>query len=684
MQKKTELVITLFTIGLLIALTITPSIMGDDTKDDRTIINLINEGFESGFPPTGWTNVGWLDSPYGTAHTGSHWAFSWAIADTLTTPTLQFEEDTELSFWYCKESGGAAKTLEVYIDGSTLVWSDTGFTHTSYQQAIVDLSMYTGDHTVDFIGQTEDFKGQLLDDILITTDADTEPPVINNVQANPDPQIPGGNVDITCDVSDNKIVDEVRVNITFPDTSTQSHIMTYAGGDYNYEQAYTMLGTYDYYIYATDASGNSDTSSTYNFNINNPPTADFSFLPVSPTTADVVSFTDLSTDSDGSIISWDWDFGDGATSTLENPGHSYGDDGVYTVFLTVTDDDGAMDDFSLPITVLNIGPVADFSFLPVSPTTADVVSFTDLSTDSDGSIISWDWDFGDGATSTLENPGHSYGDDGVYTVFLTVTDDDGAMDDFSLPITILNAVPVADFSFLPSNPTTIDTISFTDISTDSDGSIVSWYWDFGDGNTSTIANPTHSYSIPNNYFVTLTVTDDDGGIDDITKNIVVSGPEELDVDQSVFDRGFPIRHADDGDWAGAQDFDTDYSILARAEIYLRKFGTPEFDLNVEIRENAIDGPLIETFTFLPSEIGTSFTWLDLDFTDFAVTPGEQYFIVCPPAPSGVTTSFGYEWGYAFGNQYDDGSFWFTRDGGSLWRDLPSMYEFVFKTYAYGS
>ena len=599
MQKKTELVITLFTIGLLIALTITLSIMGVDTKDDRAIINLINEGFESGFPPTGWTNVGWLDSPYGTAHTGSHWAFSWAIADTLTTPTLQFEEDTELSFWYCKESGGAAKTLEVYIDGSTLVWSDTGFTHTSYQQAIVDLSMYTGDHTVDFIGQTEDFKGQLLDDILITTDADTEPPVINNVQANPDPQIPGGNVDITCDVSDNKIVDEVRVNITFPDTSTQSHIMTYAGGDYNYEQAYTMLGTYDYYIYATDASGNSDTSSTYNFNINNPPTA-------------------------------------------------------------------------------------DFSFLPVSPTTADVVSFTDLSTDSDGSIVSWDWDFGDGATSTLENPGHSYGDDGVYTVFLTVTDDDGAMDDFSLPITILNAVPVADFSFLPSNPTTIDTISFTDISTDSDGSIVSWYWDFGDGNTSTIANPTHSYSIPNNYFVTLTVTDDDGGIDDITKNIVVSGPEELDVDQSVFDRGFPIRHADDGDWAGAQDFDTDYSILARAEIYLRKFGTPEFDLNVEIRENAIDGPLIETFTFLPSEIGTSFTWLDLDFTDFAVTPGEQYFIVCPPAPSGVTTSFGYEWGYAFGNQYDDGSFWFTRDGGSLWRDLPSMYEFVFKTYAYGS
>ena len=58
----------------------------------------------------------------------------------------------------------------------------------------------------------------------------------------------------------------------------------------------------------------------------------------------------------------------------------------------------------------------------------------------------------------------------------------------------------------------------------------------------------------------------------------------------------------------------------------------------------------------------------------------EYFIVLPPAPSGVTTSFGYEWGYAFGDQYDRGSFWFTRNGGELWRDLPTMYDFVFRTY----
>ena len=72
----------------------------------------------------------------------------------------------------------------------------------------------------------------------------------------------------------------------------------------------------------------------------------------------------------------------------------------------------------------------------------------------------------------------------------------------------------------------------------------------------------------------------------------------------------------------------------------------------------------------------------LNFDDVSVEQDANLFIVIPPAPSGVTTSFGYEWGYAFGNQYDDGSFWFTRDGGELWCDLPTMYEFAFRTFGY--
>ena len=156
----------------------------------------------------------------------------------------------------------------------------------------------------------------------------------------------------------------------------------------------------------------------------------------------------------------------------------------------------------------------------------------------------------------------------------------------------------------------------------------------------------------------------------------------LDVDQDIFNRGFPIRHAIDGDWAGAQSFKTSNDTLTRVDVYIRKFGTPEFNLTLEIREDAVDGTLIESFEFPVNYFDGNWQWLNLDIDDIYNTTGKEYFIVCPPAPSGVTTSFGYEWDYAFGNQYDDGAFWFTRDGGDLWRDLPTMYEFAFRTFGY--
>ncbi len=156
----------------------------------------------------------------------------------------------------------------------------------------------------------------------------------------------------------------------------------------------------------------------------------------------------------------------------------------------------------------------------------------------------------------------------------------------------------------------------------------------------------------------------------------------LDINQSVFDRGCPIRHAEDGEWGAAQSFIPTQNTFTHAAIYVRTFSTPAFDLTVELRENHPQGTLIDTLIFTPVEVSDDWSWLQLDFLDVIVTPGLQYFIVCPPAPSGVTNNYGYEWGYALGNQYDDGAFWFTRDGGTLWHDLPDMYEFCFRTYGY--
>ena len=185
-----------------------------------------------------------------------------------------------------------------------------------------------------------------------------------------------------------------------------------------------------------------ETSGTGGGNL--PPTADFSF-----TATDLsVSFTDASSDSDGSVVSWIWDFGDGNSSADQNPVHVYAADGTYTVMLTVTDDMGATDNTSQDVTVSSGGgneaPTADFTFAVTDLS----VAFTDASTDSDGTVVSWSWDFGDGNSSTDQNPTHAYADYGAYTVSLTVTDDDGATGNTSQEVNVPD--PNADGPFIES------------------------------------------------------------------------------------------------------------------------------------------------------------------------------------------------------------------------------------------
>ena len=247
--------------------------------------------------------------------------------------------------------------------------------------------------------------------------------------------------------------------------------------------------------------------------------------------------------------------------------------------------------------------------------------------------------------------------------------------------------PIGDLIVF-TNQTSNYKSSTTDLNNDS----LFYIFDWGDGNISSLLGPylsgenvsaNHIWKQPGEYKIRIKAIDNTSRISKWSENLTINVYSILiDSNQSTFNRGFPIRHASDGDWAGAQDFLPTLSTFTKGEIYLRKFGTPEFNLTVELRTDGPQGTLIDTLTFSPDEIPTSWTWLEIDFSDVTVIPGTQYFIVCPPAPIGVTTSFGYEWGYAFGNQYNDGSFWFTRDGGGLWRDLPTMYEFVFRTYGY--
>jgi hypothetical protein len=176
--------------------------------------------------------------------------------------------------------------------------------------------------------------------------------------------------------------------------------------------------------------------------------------------------------------------------------------------------------------------------------------------------------------------------------------------------------------------------------------------------------------------------DSDGGSElfEVDVYVVSSSTEVMDVNQPSYERGFPIRHAADGDWAGAQDFTPTLGMISSVDLQLRKFGTPDFDLTVELRTGSPDGELLDTVVFTAEEVPSSWGWFNVDFADCPVSLDVDYFVVIPPAPLGVTTSFGYEWAYEIGDVYDGGSFWFTRDGGGLWRDLPDTYEFSFRTY----
>jgi uncharacterized repeat protein (TIGR01451 family)/fimbrial isopeptide formation D2 family protein len=170
------------------------------------ITTLIDEGFEGSFPPAGWTNTGWLRNQYGEAHEGTGWIYSWGAGDTLTTPTLTFGDDTELRFWYAAEDSGHSMDLEVYID-DTLLWSDYGYTHETYTEEIIDLSAYTGDHSISFVAMTSDFYGQMIDDILVTTTLGSSPVWLNGITIDSD----------ECDVLSFKI--DVDINGQF-DTLT--------------------------------------------------------------------------------------------------------------------------------------------------------------------------------------------------------------------------------------------------------------------------------------------------------------------------------------------------------------------------------------------------------------------------------------------------------------------------------
>jgi len=253
------------------------------------------------------------------------------------------------------------------------------------------------------------------------------------------------------------------------------------------------------------------------------PVANFSASPVAGCSPLIVNFQDAST---GSPTSWSWDFGNGNTSTAQNPTVSYFTPGTYTVRLTATKSFGFN---TMQCTVyINVyePPTVNFSASTTSGCFPMPVQFTDLSTAGVGNTnTTWSWDFGDGQTSTQQNPFITYANSGNYTVTLRVTNDKGCTRIVSRP-NYISVNPGVDASFTNTQATVCRapaTITFTNTSIGP--GVLSYQWLFGDGNTSALQNPVHSYTTAGNYTVTLIVSSSNGCVDTVrsTTPVVIGG-----------------------------------------------------------------------------------------------------------------------------------------------------------------
>lgn len=301
-----------------------------------------------------------------------------------------------------------------------------------------------------------------------------------------------------------------------------------SGSGVTASHTYAQNGTYTVTLNVTDASGLSSAVTISLIITDTAPTADFNSAPASPVEGGAVSFSDLSTGYD-TPLSYLWDFGDGNTSTLQNPSNTYVQNGTYTITLTVTDNDGSVGGRVRPITIDDTSPTADAG-ADQAASEGDDVTFDGSGSSGYDTPLTYFWDFGDGENATGSVAIHAYDDSGTYTVTLTVTDSDGSTSVDTASASIGNVDPTAAFDYSPTSPVEGDTVTFdASASTGNPTDPITLYaWDFGDGNLTNTTSATidHVFADDGDFDVALTVWDEDSS-DSALQTVSVSNADPV-------------------------------------------------------------------------------------------------------------------------------------------------------------
>jgi PKD repeat protein len=328
----------------------------------------------------------------------------------------------------------------------------------------------------------------------------------------------------------------VGATVTFTDQSTNTPTswawsfspttVTYAGGttstSQNPQVQFNAAGYYTVTLTATNSAGSDGETKTNYILATAPPVANFSANNTTPNIGQTVSFTDLSTNTP---TSWEWSFIPatvtyvaGTSSTSQNPQVQFNAGGLYSVTLTATNASGSDPETKADYISVLFPPVANFSVDITNPAIEQTVTFSDLSINSP---TSWNWDFNpatviySGATSSAsQNPQVQFTAGGLYSVTLTATNASGSDPETKSDYISVLFAPVADFSADIANPAIGQTVTFSDLSTNTP---TSWEWSFNPttvnyvgGTTSTSQNPQVQFTAGGFYTITFTATNASG------------------------------------------------------------------------------------------------------------------------------------------------------------------------------